>query len=148
MRVFQIALRIHNAYSTQMILLVGALFGFLSVAFGAYSEHGLRPIVSEEEFRMLMTAIRYNQVNALIICVIGLALLNQNGFPQSSILKWSGILFIVGTMLFCFSIYLSVGLQIPGLVYLTPIGGITLMISWLVLAVAAFKAMKSKKEST
>ena len=130
-----------------MILLVGALFGFFSVAFGAYSEHGLRPVVSEEEFRMLMTAIRYNQVNSVIISVIGLILLVPNGFTRVSFLKWSGILFIVGTVLFCFSIYLSVGLQIPSLVYVTPVGGITLMLSWLLLAVAAFKAVRMKKDS-
>ena len=130
-----------------MILLVGALFGFFSVAFGAYSEHGLRPVVNEEEFRMLMTAIRYNQVNSVIISVIGLILLVPNGFTRVSFLKWSGILFIVGTVLFCFSIYLSVGLQIPSLVYVTPVGGITLMLSWLLLAVAAFKAVRMKKDT-
>ena len=130
-----------------MILLIGALFGFFSVAFGAYSEHGLRPVVSEEEFRMLMTAIRYNQVNSVIICAIGLILLAPNGFPRVSFFKWSGILFIIGTVLFSFSIYLSVGLQIPSLVYVTPVGGITLMLSWLVLAVAAFKSVRMKKDS-
>ena len=130
-----------------MILLVGALFGFFSVAFGAYSEHGLRPVVSEEEFRMLMTAIRYNQVNSVIISVIGLILLVPNGFTRVTLLKWSGIFFIIGTVLFCFSIYLSVGLQIPSLVYVTPVGGITLMLSWLLLALAAFKAVRMKKDS-
>ena len=130
-----------------MILLIGALFGFFSVAFGAYSEHGLRPFVSEEEFRMLMTAIRYNQVNSVIICAIGLILLAPNGFSRVTFLKWSGILFIVGTVLFSFSIYLSVGLRIPSLVYVTPVGGITLMLSWLLLAVAAFKAVRMKKDS-
>ena len=130
-----------------MILLVGALFGFFSVAFGAYSEHGLRPVVSEEEFRMLMTAIRYNQVNSVIISVIGLILLVPNGFTRVPLLKWSGIFFIIGTVLFCFSIYLSVGLQIPSLVYVTPVGGITLMLSWILLAVAAFKAVRMKKDS-
>ena len=130
-----------------MILLIGALFGFFSVAFGAYSEHGLRPVVSEEEFRMLMTAIRYNQVNSVIICAIGLILMVPNGFPRVPFLKWSGILFIVGTVLFSFSIYLSVGLQIASLVYVTPVGGITLMLSWLLLAVAAFKAVRMNKDS-
>jgi uncharacterized membrane protein YgdD (TMEM256/DUF423 family) len=94
-----------------------------------------------------MTAIRYNQVNSVIICAIGLILLVPNGFPRVSLLKWSGILFIVGTVLFSFSIYLSVGLQIPSFVYVTPFGGITLMLSWLLLALAAFKAVRMKKDS-
>mgnify|MGYP001370142522 CR=1 FL=1 len=124
-----------------MILIVGALLGFFSVAFGAYSEHGLRPKVSEEEFRMLMTAIRYNQVHALIISVLGLITL-PSSFLNNHLFRWSGFLFIVGTILFSFSIYISIGLQIPSLLYLTPVGGITLMVSWLSLAYAAYQFQK------
>jgi len=124
-----------------MILIVGALLGFFSVAFGAYSEHGLRPKVSDEEFRMLMTAIRYNQVHALIISVLGLITL-PSSFLNNHLFRRSGFLFILGTILFSFSIYISVGLQIPSLLYLTPVGGITLMVSWLSLAYAAYKIYK------
>ena len=124
-----------------MILIVGALLGFFSVAFGAYSEHGLRPKVSDEEFRMLMTAIRYNQVHALMISVLGLITL-PSSFLNIHLFRRSGFLFIVGTILFSFSIYTSVGLQIPSLLYVTPIGGITLMISWLSLAYAAYRTCK------
>ena len=42
-----------------MILILGALLGLVSVAFGAYAEHGLREVVSDENFRFLMTAVRY-----------------------------------------------------------------------------------------
>jgi len=124
-----------------MILIVGALLGFFSVAFGAYSEHGLRPKVSDEEFRMLMTAIRYNQVHALIISVLGLITL-PSSFLNNHLFRWSGFLFIVGTILFSFSIYISIGLQIPSLLYLTPVGGITLMVSWLLLAYAAYNSKR------
>ena len=126
-----------------MILVVGALLGFFSVAFGAYSDHGLRPKVSDEEFRMLMTAIRYNQVHALMISALGLFTLLKKDFSKIHLFKQSGFLFIVGTILFSFSIYTSVGLQIPSLLYLTPVGGITLMVSWLSLAYAAYKFQKN-----
>ena len=125
-----------------MILIVGALLGFFSVAFGAYSEHGLRPKVSDEEFRMLMTAIRYNQVHALMISVLGLITL-PSSFLNNHLFRRSGFLFILGTILFSFSIYTSVGLQIPSLLYLTPVGGITLMVSWLSLAYAAYQFQKN-----
>ncbi|TNE34727.1 MAG: DUF423 domain-containing protein, partial [Alphaproteobacteria bacterium] len=45
----------------------GAFLGFTSVAFGAYAEHGLRASVAEEDFRFLMTAVRYCQVHAVVI---------------------------------------------------------------------------------
>ena len=125
-----------------MILVWGALLGFISVAFGAYAEHGLREAVTEEHFRFLMTAIRYNQVHAVVIAAIGLALLNGGKLANIPALMWSGLLFIVGTVLFSFSIYLSVSLDIPGLVNVTPIGGMTIMAAWLLLMVTGVLARK------
>jgi len=92
----------------RMILLIGGVLGFISVAFGAYAEHGLREVVSEEHFRFLMTAVRYNQVHAGVVTAIGLGIASGIEPLQSSLLHWSGKLFILGTALFSFSIYLSV----------------------------------------
>lgn len=125
-----------------MILILGAFLGFISVAFGAYAEHGLREVVTDEHFRFLMTAVRYNQVHAVVIAAIGLALLNSGKLSCIPALKWSGLLFIIGTMLFSFSIYLSVSLDIPSLVKITPVGGMTIMAAWLVLMVAGILAKK------
>ena len=88
-----------------MILIVGAILGFFSVFFGAYSEHSLREIVSEEHFRQLMTGIRYNQVNSVLICAIGIANLSKIQVFESRLFQVVGYLFILGTLLFCFSIY-------------------------------------------
>ena len=125
-----------------MILIVGAVFGFISVAFGAFAEHQLRESVSEESFRFLMTAIRYNQVNAVLISAIGIALLSSDRLGNMPLLKWSGLIFIIGTALFSFSIYLSVSLKIPDLVYITPIGGVTIMAAWLLLIAAGWLEWK------
>jgi uncharacterized membrane protein YgdD (TMEM256/DUF423 family) len=126
-----------------MIVLWGALLGFISVAFGAYAEHGLRKAVTEEHFRFLMTAVRYNQVHAVVIVAIGLALLNCGRLSNIPVLRWSGVLFIIGTMLFSFSIYLSVSFDIPGLVSVAPVGGMTIMSAWLLLVVAGIVARKA-----
>ena len=128
-----------------MILAFAALLGFISVAFGAYSEHGLKPVITEEQYRFLLTAIRYNQVNAVVIAAIGLALIVGPEMGNRSVLKGSGILFIVGTILFSFSIYLSVVLDNPSLVYVTPIGGVTMMLAWLNLLVFACIRIRAKK---
>jgi len=130
-----------------MILVCGALLGFFSVAFGAYSEHALRPIVTDEIFRSLMTAIRYNQINAVIISAIGIAIAIGGKLPLQNLgemrtFRLSGYLFILGTLLFSFSIYLSVIINLPNLVYLTPFGGITMMIAWLTLVVSALLVLK------
>lgn len=129
-----------------MVLVFGAFLGFISVAFGAYAEHGLRQAVTEEHFRFLMTAIRYNQVNASVIIAIGLILLNGGPLSKFKTLRWSGILFILGTLLFSFSIYLSVSLNIPEIVNITPIGGITIMLAWISLFCSGLLAINKYKD--
>ena len=125
-----------------MILLIGAFLGFFSVFFGAYSEHNLREIVTDEHFRQLMTGIRYNQVNSVMICAIGLAHLARMEIFASRLFRTVGYLFIVGTILFSFSIYASITFRLPKLVYLTPVGGVTIMVSWLLLMLFGFLTIR------
>ena len=127
-----------------MILICGALLGFIAVAFGAFAEHGLREGITDEHFRFLMTAVRYNQVHAVIISAIGLVLLNSGKFATISAVKWSGLVFIIGTVLFSFSIYFSVSLDLPSLVNITPVGGMTIMAAWLLLLIAGLMAKKAR----
>jgi uncharacterized membrane protein YgdD (TMEM256/DUF423 family) len=122
-----------------MILLFGGVLGFISVAFGAYAEHGLKESISEEHFRFLMTAIRYNQVHAVVVTAIGLGIASGALPLQSLLIRWSGILFVLGTALFSFSIYLSVVLALPQLVNLTPIGGTIIMLAWMLIAISGYK---------
>jgi uncharacterized membrane protein YgdD (TMEM256/DUF423 family) len=118
-----------------VILVSGALLGFIAVAFGAFAEHGLRENVADEQFRFLMTALRYNQVHAVVISAIGLVVLNGGKLANNLTLRWSGLLFTIGTMLFSFSIYVSVTLKIPSLMNITPIGGVTIMAAWILFLV-------------
>jgi len=129
-----------------VILLIGALLGFISVAFGAFAEHGLKDTISEEHFRFLMTAVRYNQIHSVIIVAIGLS--NRSGEYWCNIaqLNWAGSVFIIGTILFSFSIYLSVSFQVPFLLNLTPLGGITIMLGWLMLAFLALMSLRNKRQ--
>ena len=129
-----------------MILFIGALLGFISVAFGAFAEHGLKGAISEEHFRFLMTAVRYNQIHSVIIVAIGFSTRSGGYWCNIPQLNWAGSVFIIGTMLFSFSIYLSVSLQVPFLLNLTPLGGITIMLGWLMLAFLALMALKNNRQ--
>ena len=123
-----------------MILFFGAFLGLSSVLFGTYLEHDLKENINAEHYRNLMTALRYNQIHAVVISAIGMVLINGGKLSVISAFKWSGKLFVLGTFLFSFSIYISISLDIPKLVYLTPFGGITIMVSWLTLLIAGIQA--------
>ncbi|MEY8715141.1 DUF423 domain-containing protein [Francisella philomiragia] len=130
-----------------MNLIIGAILGFISVAFGAYAEHGLKSQISAEHFEFIMTAIHYNQTYAIVISGIGIALLSSKSLSRCLTLKLSNLFFIVGTILFSFSIYISVVYNIPIILKLAPLGGTTLMIGWLMLILAAVFLKKNLKRS-
>lgn len=128
-----------------MILFIGAILGFLSVAFGAYAEHGLKKHITNEEFQFILTALRYNQINAVVVSVLGLFLLGSTKLASFSILRYTSYLFILGTFFFSFSIYLAIVFAMPSLMHFAPLGGIILMLAWLILAYAGVRiAQKSK----
>lgn len=124
-----------------MILTAGALLGLVSVVLGAYAEHGFRASVSDEVFRSVMTAVRYNQIHAVVVVAIGLALLQPAIAQTNSLLSRTAWLFVAGTILFSFSIYLSVICSMPELTRVTPFGGVVLMAAWLSLAWVGIRSL-------
>nr|WP_236940981.1 DUF423 domain-containing protein [Francisella orientalis] len=76
-----------------------------------------------------------------------MALLSSKSLARSLSLKLSNFFFIVGTILFSFSIYISVVYNIPIILKLAPLGGSTLMIGWLMLILAAIFLKKNLKRS-
>ena len=94
-----------------------------------------------------MTGIRYNQINSVMICAIGIANLSNFNLFESRFFKVIGFLFIIGTIMFSFSIYASITFGIPQLVYITPVGGVTIMISWVSLMIFGLLAYKKKNSN-
>lgn len=124
------------------VLFAGAILGLLSVMIGASVEHVIKPNVEPEVFRWTMTAVRYHQIGALAVFAIGLSLAAGLRPAQARWLNISGGLFMLGTVLFSFSIYLTAITGIEKLTYITPIGGTVLMAAW---AAAAWGALRHGK---
>jgi uncharacterized membrane protein YgdD (TMEM256/DUF423 family) len=125
-----------------LTLLTGAILGLISVAFGAYAEHGLKASLSAEQFHSVASAVRYNELYALLISAIGIACFLNLPPAISKHLFRAGLVFVLGTLLFSFSIYGSTVFGMPMLTRAAPIGGTTLMIGWVYLGCIAlcFKA--------
>ncbi len=126
-----------------MTLVIAAFLGFISVAFGAYAEHGLKAQISDEQFRFLMTAVRYNQIHAAVLTALGLSMFtNWNGVARITP-TLASFFFTVGVILFSFGIYVSVAFDIPAVLKVAPAGGMSLMAGWLCLAYLGLKLKKS-----
>ena len=124
----------------RVFLILAGLLGLLAVAFGAISEHTIRPAVDAEYFRYLMTAVRYNQVHAVALLALAFGLALPLASETRGRLRIAAWLMFVGTALFSVSIYLGVGLDIIEITYITPVGGTLLMFAWLAIIWTGWRA--------
>jgi uncharacterized membrane protein YgdD (TMEM256/DUF423 family) len=120
---------------TQIFLTVGAIFGGLSVAAGAFGAHALREKVSERMLEIFDTGARYQMYHALALLLVAL-LMSRLETPPISLLV-SGWLFIIGVVIFSGSLYAITFSGIKSLGAVAPLGGVALMAGWAALAITA-----------
>jgi uncharacterized membrane protein YgdD (TMEM256/DUF423 family) len=120
--------------SIRLVYLVGVLFGISGVIAGAMGAHALRDQLTESQLKSFETAVRFQMYHALLLLLIGL-LLERFSHPRGF---WAAGFVAVGTLLFSGSIYLLVLTPLkPG--FVTPIGGLLLIIGWAVMGVWLWK---------
>ncbi|MCJ7465667.1 MAG: DUF423 domain-containing protein [Maribacter sp.] len=116
-----------------MVLLsqvVGSLYGFLAVIFGAFGAHALKKTLSEDQLKSFETGVKYQMYHAILLLVLGF-----NFNLETTLEKNMVYCFMVGTFLFSFSIYglvlsASKGKKLRFLGPITPIGGLFLVLGW------------------
>lgn len=114
---------------------LGALLGGLGVAAGAFGAHALESRLAPARLELFELAARYQMIHALALIAVAWAV---QRWP-SALANAAGWLFLVGVLIFCGTIYaLAFGApRILGAV--TPAGGLSLIIGWLLLAAAALR---------
>ncbi len=112
---------------------LGALSAALAVALGAFGAHALRARLAPELLATFETGVRYQMYHALALFVVAFAL---SRYAPSPLLTASGWLFVLGTILFSFSLYLLTLTQMRWLGAITPFGGVAFIVGWLALAFA------------
>jgi uncharacterized membrane protein YgdD (TMEM256/DUF423 family) len=113
-------------------LLVGAVAGFLAVAFGAFGAHALRARLSPEMLAAFETGVRYQMYHALAIIAVGLMMARSGGWLFST----AGWLFTAGIVLFSGSLYVLAVTGVTTFGAITPIGGLLFLAGWACLITA------------
>jgi len=125
--------------SWNLWLAVAAVNGLLGVAAGAFGAHGLRSRVTPRHLEVFETAARYQMYHALAL--VAVAWLAQRAVgPTTSAAGWC---FLIGIIIFCGTLY---AIPLTGSDWwgrLTPIGGLSLMMGWALLAWSALRAAPS-----
>ena len=123
------------ATARKWIILSALLLG-LATMLGAFGSHALQTRVAPERLDVWRVAVDYQFFHALGL--FGVALLMQR-WPDSGVLRWAAWLMFAGVLLFSGTIYLAV-LGAPRWVnMITPVGGLAFMLSWLLIAIAAWR---------
>ena len=113
---------------------MGAFFGFLGVALGAFGAHALSTRFSDYEKGIWQTAVFYQLIHALSLLVLGIlttAVLPPEKIASANLIGW---LFTVGILLFSGSLFALSLSGMKGLGAITPIGGVAFLTGWALLA--------------
>ncbi len=119
--------------SAKSLLLCGSLGGLVSVVLGAFGSHGLAKKLSPEMLSVWKTAVEYQFFHSLALLAVGLLLLQQG---QATLAGWAGVAFIAGILLFSGSLYALALTGIKPLGAITPLGGLSFIVGWCLLAVS------------
>tara|TARA_R110002020_G_scaffold411582_2_gene621204 strand:- start:61 stop:450 length:390 start_codon:yes stop_codon:yes gene_type:complete len=122
-----------------MTQLFACLFGFLAIVFGAFGAHALKKRFTSDQMASFETGVKYQMYHAIVLLILSFNL----GFTttlESIIVNC----FILGTVLFSFSIYglclsASSGKKLKYLGAITPLGGLLLATGWALLLVYFLK---------
>ncbi len=122
----------------KFFLLFASASGLIAVGLGAFGAHALKPkLVEAGSFETYQTAVTYQFFHTLALLAIGILAIRQ----PSTMLNYSGISMMVGTVIFSGSLYILCFTGIKWLGAVTPIGGLAFIIGWLLLFIAVSKTL-------
>lgn len=127
------------------ILITAAIFGLLSVVLGAFGAHGLKSLISLDSLQSFETGVRYQMYHALLLLFTGMT--SYVSVKNKNIIFY---LILIGILLFSGSIYGLATNELTGfdfktIAFVTPMGGLLLILSWIVLLIS-FTKNKFEKE--
>ena len=114
-------------------LCVGAAFGGLGVAIGAAGAHALEGQIDSDALDTLETAVRFQMYHGIALAGLGVAA----KVWRSGVVTLAAVLMAAGTVVFCGSLYTLALLDVGVFGAIAPVGGLSLIASWAVLAVGA-----------
>lgn len=119
----------------EFVLIFGGSLGALAVILGAFGAHALKKKFSEDQLKSFETGVKYQMYHAIMLIICGIVFpFRETG---QNLTAW---FFIIGIVLFSFSIYgltytSSINKKIKILGPITPIGGLFLIIGWILFTI-------------
>jgi uncharacterized membrane protein YgdD (TMEM256/DUF423 family) len=118
----------------KILVMASGILGFLAVSLGAFGAHILKDSISSELLSAFQTGVLYHLIHTVVILVIAIA--GDNRFFNAAIFM------IIGIVLFSFSLYVYSITQIKIFAMITPIGGVSFLVGWLMIIIEGLKTRK------
>lgn len=122
--------------NVKLFLTISSIMMALAISIGAFGAHGLKAIVDESMMKIYNTGVEYHFYNTLGLFAASFIMYLKPNSKKVLVAAW---LIFVGMIIFSFSLYLLVVLDIPILGAITPIGGTLLIVAWILLAISIYK---------
>ena len=120
---------------SKSILLIAALLLALAVILGAFGAHALKERLTADMMQVYETGVKYHFYHALGLLLVGVLAIQM----PSTLMNWSAICLIAGIVIFSGSLYVLAITGIKWLGAITPIGGLSFIAGWVLLALAIWK---------
>lgn len=119
-------------------LMITAILGALTIILGAFGAHALKEVLSSDSLKSFETAVRYQMYHVLVLLFA-----NTTQILTEKTKNNISYTLLIGVLLFSGSIYAITvgGISAKTIWFVTPIGGLFLIVSWLILL---FGFIKSK----
>ncbi|WP_442265301.1 DUF423 domain-containing protein [Tenacibaculum sp. ZS6-P6] len=117
-------------------LTLTSIIGGLAVVLGAFGAHILKNKLNTEEMASFETAVRYQVYHVIVLLIINLS--HTFSSKEKKIMTY---LFLLGILFFSGSIYAIYLAEISSkkIWFITPLGGLILILGWLYLGIIFFK---------
>ncbi len=126
------------------ILLAGILLGILGIVIGAFAAHGLKDLIPAESIQTFETGVKYQMYHALFLLSVALMpMISKKLKATIFYLVLVGVLFFSGSIYGLATNNLS-GFDFKSIGFITPIGGLLLILAWALLFIGILKIDRDK----
>jgi uncharacterized membrane protein YgdD (TMEM256/DUF423 family) len=115
---------------------LAALSMAIGVGCGAFGAHGLRDIISAQDLQIWEKSVFYQLIHSVAALVL---LVTPHTICDEKKSTRCAALFLIGTLIFSGSLYTLVLTNTRWLGAITPIGGTCFIVSWVLLALGAYR---------
>ena len=129
------------------ILVWAAILGALSIGLGAFGAHGLKKLIEPDQIAVFKTGVEYQMYHALFLLFLGLqSVINKKLTQLIFYFTITGVLFFSGSLyLLATNAVTTFDFRILGPI--TPVGGLFLILSWLLVSYGIYKKSTKKLDN-